>query len=112
ATSRRAWRWRLATPKCWAAASLRRERSARRRASPSAATGSECTAGQRAGRSSTTSTCTSSPAPGAAVASHVIDYQLFGDQFSTPEMRAVFDEHTLLAGPFVDGAASRDRKST
>jgi len=44
------------------------------------------------------------------VASHVIDYQLFGDQFSTPEMRAVFDEHTLLAGPFVDGAARDARR--
>jgi len=43
-------------------------------------------------------------------ASHVIDYQLVGDQFSTPEMRAVFDEHTLLAGPFVDGAVRDARR--
>ena len=28
--------------------------------------------------------------------SHLIDYQLFGDQFSTAEMRAVFDERTML----------------
>jgi len=33
---------------------------------------------------------------GAAVPSHLIDYQLFGDQFSTAEMRAVFDERTML----------------
>src|SRR5206468_1660186 len=59
-------------------------------------TGSECTAARRAGRSSTTSTCTSSPAAGAAVASHFIDYQLIGDQISTPEMRAVFDERAML----------------
>ena len=44
------------------------------------------------------------------MASHVIDYQLFGDQFSTPEMRAVFDAHALLAGPFVDGAARDARR--
>jgi len=30
------------------------------------------------------------------VASHFIDYQLFGDQFSTPEIRAVFDERKML----------------
>jgi len=30
------------------------------------------------------------------VASHFIDYPLFGDQFSTPEIRAVFDERTML----------------
>ena len=28
--------------------------------------------------------------------SHFIDYQLFGDQFSTPEIRAVFDERAML----------------
>jgi len=28
--------------------------------------------------------------------SHLIDYQLFGDQFSTAEMRAVFDERAML----------------
>ena len=28
--------------------------------------------------------------------SHLIDYQLFGDQFATPEMRAVFDERAML----------------
>ena len=28
--------------------------------------------------------------------SHIIDYELFGDQFSTLEMRAVFDERTML----------------
>ena len=28
--------------------------------------------------------------------SHLIDYKLFGDQFSTPEMRVVFDERTML----------------
>ncbi len=28
--------------------------------------------------------------------SHIIDFQLFGDQFSTPEMRAVFDERAML----------------
>jgi adenylosuccinate lyase len=28
--------------------------------------------------------------------SHFIDYELFGDQFSTPEMRAVFDERAML----------------
>lgn len=28
--------------------------------------------------------------------SHLIDYRLFGDQFSTPEMRAVFDEEAML----------------
>lgn len=28
--------------------------------------------------------------------SHIIDYTLFGDQFSTPEMRAVFDERAML----------------
>jgi adenylosuccinate lyase len=30
------------------------------------------------------------------VPSHLIDYQLFGDQFSTPEIRAVFDERAML----------------
>jgi 3-carboxy-cis,cis-muconate cycloisomerase len=30
------------------------------------------------------------------VPSHFIDYQLFGDQFSTPEIRAVWDEQTML----------------
>jgi 3-carboxy-cis,cis-muconate cycloisomerase len=30
------------------------------------------------------------------MASHIIDYELFGDQFSTPEMRAIFDERTML----------------
>jgi adenylosuccinate lyase len=30
------------------------------------------------------------------VPSHFIDYELFGDQFSTPEIRAVFDERTML----------------
>jgi 3-carboxy-cis,cis-muconate cycloisomerase len=30
------------------------------------------------------------------VPSHFIDFQLFGDQFSTPEIRAVFDERTML----------------
>lgn len=30
------------------------------------------------------------------MASHFIDYQLFGDQFSTPEIRAVFDERKML----------------
>jgi adenylosuccinate lyase len=30
------------------------------------------------------------------VASHFIDFALFGDQFSTPEIRAVFDERTML----------------
>jgi 3-carboxy-cis,cis-muconate cycloisomerase len=30
------------------------------------------------------------------VPSHIIDYTLFGDQFSTPEMRAVFDERAML----------------
>ena len=29
--------------------------------------------------------------------SHLIDYRLFGDQFSTPEMRAVFDEEATVA---------------
>jgi len=28
--------------------------------------------------------------------SHVIDYTLFGDQFSTPEIRAVFDERAMI----------------
>jgi 3-carboxy-cis,cis-muconate cycloisomerase len=28
--------------------------------------------------------------------SHLIDYQLFGDQFSTAEMRAIFDERAML----------------
>jgi len=42
------------------------------------------------------------------VASHVIDYQLFGDQFSTPEMRAVFDEHPMLQR-WPDGEAALDR---
>jgi adenylosuccinate lyase len=28
--------------------------------------------------------------------SHLIDYALFGDQFSTPEMRAIFDERAML----------------
>ena len=28
--------------------------------------------------------------------SHIIDYDLFGDQFSTPEIRAVFDERAML----------------
>ena len=28
--------------------------------------------------------------------SHFIDYQLFGDRFSTPEIRAVFDERRML----------------
>ena len=28
--------------------------------------------------------------------SHFIDFQLFGDQFSTPEIRAVFEERTML----------------
>src|SRR5436189_6410253 len=66
------------------------------RASLTAAIGSWCGAVPRAGRSCTTSTCTSSPAVGAAVPSHLIDYQIFGDRFSTPEMRAVFDERTML----------------
>ena len=30
------------------------------------------------------------------MASHFIDFQLFGDQFSTPEIRAVFEERTML----------------
>jgi adenylosuccinate lyase len=30
------------------------------------------------------------------VPSHIIDFALFGDQFSTPEMRAVFDERAML----------------
>ena len=30
------------------------------------------------------------------MSSHFIDYQLFGDQFSTPEIRAVFDERRML----------------
>jgi adenylosuccinate lyase len=30
------------------------------------------------------------------VPSHIIDFQLFGDQFSTPEIRAVFDECAML----------------
>lgn len=30
------------------------------------------------------------------MASHVIDFQLFGDQFSTPEIRAVFEERAML----------------
>ncbi len=30
------------------------------------------------------------------MASHFIDFTLFGDQFSTPEIRAVFDERTML----------------
>jgi adenylosuccinate lyase len=30
------------------------------------------------------------------VPSHFIDFQLFGDQFSTPEIRAVFDERAML----------------
>jgi 3-carboxy-cis,cis-muconate cycloisomerase len=30
------------------------------------------------------------------VPSHFIDFQLFGDQFSTPEIRAVFEERTML----------------
>jgi 3-carboxy-cis,cis-muconate cycloisomerase len=30
------------------------------------------------------------------MASHFIDYQLFGDQFSTPEARAIFDERAML----------------
>jgi adenylosuccinate lyase len=30
------------------------------------------------------------------VPSHVIDFELFGDQFSTPEIRAVFDERAML----------------
>src|SRR2546428_11463758 len=83
-------------PRRWVAASSPRRHWAKGRASPSAATGSECTAAPRAGKSSTTFTCTSSPAAGAAVPSHFIDYQLFGDQFSTPEMRVVFDERTML----------------
>src|SRR5213595_1992537 len=80
----------------WATASSRPGRSARRRGSPTAATGSWCGVVPREGRSSTTFTCTSSPAAGAAVPSHLIDYKLFGDQFSTPEMRVVFDERTML----------------
>ncbi|MBI1845520.1 MAG: hypothetical protein HY294_15685 [Candidatus Rokubacteria bacterium] len=28
--------------------------------------------------------------------SHIIDYTLFGDLFSTPEIRAVFDERAML----------------
>jgi len=28
--------------------------------------------------------------------SHIIDFELFGDQFSTPEMRAVFDERAMI----------------
>ena len=28
--------------------------------------------------------------------SHIIDYALFGDQFSTPEIRAVFDERAMI----------------
>lgn len=28
--------------------------------------------------------------------SHIIDFALFGDQFSTPEMRAVFDERAMI----------------
>ena len=28
--------------------------------------------------------------------SHLIDYSLFGDQFSTPEMRAIFDERAMI----------------
>src|SRR2546428_3103889 len=83
-------------PRRWVAASSPRRHWAKRRASPSAATGSECTAAPRGGKSSTTFTCTSSPAAGAAVPSHLIDYKLFGDQFSTPEMRVVFDERTML----------------
>jgi adenylosuccinate lyase len=30
------------------------------------------------------------------VPSHLIDYSLFGDQFSTPEMRAIFDERAMI----------------
>src|SRR5437870_2072570 len=30
------------------------------------------------------------------MASHVIDYRLFGDQFSTPEVREIFDERAML----------------
>jgi adenylosuccinate lyase len=30
------------------------------------------------------------------VPSHIIDFVLFGDQFSTPEMRAVFDEQAMI----------------
>jgi len=39
---------------------------------------------------------TSSPAVEGPVPSHLIDFRLFGDQFSTSEMRAVFDEHAML----------------
>lgn len=28
--------------------------------------------------------------------SHIIDFELFGDQFSTPEMRAIFDERAMI----------------
>ena len=28
--------------------------------------------------------------------SHIIDYELFGDQFSTPEIRAIFEERAML----------------
>src|SRR3989338_7782505 len=38
----------------------------------------------------------SSREAGAEVPSHVIDFHLFGDQFSTSEMRGVFDEHAML----------------
>jgi 3-carboxy-cis,cis-muconate cycloisomerase len=30
------------------------------------------------------------------VPSHLIDFSLFGDQFSTPEMRAIFDERAMI----------------
>lgn len=30
------------------------------------------------------------------MASHVLDFQLFGDQFSTPEVRALFEERAML----------------
>src|SRR5204862_6699949 len=68
-----------------------------RRARPGGASGSASTPGPKAGRWSITCTA-ASPRDGgrAPMPSHLIDYQLFGDQFATPEMRAVFDERAML----------------
>src|SRR5204862_1820486 len=68
-----------------------------RRARPGGASGSASTPGPKAGRWSITCTA-ASPRDGgrAPMPSHLIDFQLFGDQFATPEMRAVFDERAML----------------
>ena len=51
--------------------------------------------GPEGASTSITSTFTSWPA-GPLVPSHLIDYSLFGNQFSTPEMRAIFDERAMI----------------